>query len=493
MTIPASDIVQVNPGVISAGGNPLALNGLILSQNTIIPTMSAQSFVSSTAVKNFFGAASSEYAISLIYFQGFDNSTIKPGVLHFAPYVLTDRAAWVQSGSLSSLSLAQLQALTGTLIVTVDGTTFTSSAINLTGAASFSAAATTIAAAFTGAGKPTCTWNPINSTFVLTSPTVGATSTIGYCTGTLATSLKFASATGALLSQGDIADTPTTAMDNAKAVTQNWVTFMTLWEPLLAAKQLFADWVQAQNQRYSYVVWDTDAQAIVANSTTCFGAVAKALAYDGIFVVYNTKELAAMTLGTVGSIDFSATNGRITFAFKSQSGFTPTVTDQQIAATLTANGYNFYAQYATSNNTFNWLYNGQTPGKWIWFDSFINQIQLNGAFQLALMTLLGNVKSIPYNEAGYSLIRAAMSSPINAALNFGTIRAGVALSPSAAAQVNQAAGLNIAGILAQQGYYLQVLDPGTIVRGNRGTPVINFWYTDGGAVQRIVVASTDIL
>jgi len=40
---------------------------------------------------------------------------------------------------------------------------------------------------------------------------------------------------------------------------------------------------------------------------------------------------------------------------------------------------------------------------------------------------------------------------------------------------------------------LQVLDPGAQVRGNRGTPVINFWYTDGGAVQQITLASIDIL
>ena len=51
----------------------------------------------------------------------------------------------------------------------------------------------------------------------------------------------------------------------------------------------------------------------------------------------------------------------------------------------------------------------------------------------------------------------------------------------------------MATIIEQQGYYLQILDPGAQVRGNRGTPVINFWYTDGGAVQKITIASIDIL
>lgn len=300
-------------------------------------------------------------------------------------------------------------------------------------------------------------------------------------------------ATGALLSQGDDVDTPATCMDMVKSKTQNWVSFMTMWEPVTADKTAFAVWTNAQNQRYAYVVWDTDGQAIVNGSTTSFGYIAKTAAYDGVVPVYNTAALAAFVLGSIGSIDFSRKNGRITAAFKSQSGFTATVTDQQIATNLLANGYSFYGTYATANDSFTFLYNGQMTGKWKWLDTFVDQVYLNSQFQLALMDLLTSVKSIPYNEAGYSLIRAAMLDPIQSALNFGGIRAGVSLSNSQKAQVNQAAGLDVSTIIEQQGYYLQVLDPGAQVRGNRGTPVVNFFYTDGGAVQKISVASVDIL
>jgi len=86
-----------------------------------------------------------------------------------------------------------------------------------------------------------------------------------------------------------------------------------------------------------------------------------------------------------------------------------------------------------------------------------------------------------------------MIDPIQAALNFGGIRAGVTLSEQQKALVNGAAGVDAAQIIEQQGSYLQILDPGAQVRGNRGSPVINFWYTDGGAVHKINVASTDIL
>jgi hypothetical protein len=493
MTIPASEIVVVNPGVVGTGGNPLALNGVILSKNPLLPTNAVRPFASADAVSSFFGPASAELAIAQVYFLGYDNSTIKPGTLFFAPYADVARAAWVQSGSLAGLSLTQLQALSGTLIVTVDGTLFTSSTINLATATSFSNAATMIAAGFTGAGKPTCTWNAVLSVFTLTSATTGATSTITYATGTLSAGLKLTSATGAILSQGVVVDTPATAMNAVKNATQNWVDFMTLWEPNLTDKLAFAEWSNGQNQRYMYVCWDTDAQAIVSGSTTSFGAVVKSLQYDGVTAVYNTANLAAFMLGSVASIDFTRLNGRITAAFKSQSGFVPTVTDQQIGANLLANGYNFYGAYATANDQFNFLYNGQMAGKWKWVDAFVNQVYLNSQFQLALLSLLKNITSIPYNESGYSLIRAAMIDPIASAINFGGIRAGVTMSASQKAQVNQAAGLDVSTIIEQQGYYLQILDPGAQVRGNRGTPVINFWYTDGGAVQKITVASIDIM
>jgi hypothetical protein len=494
MTIPASDIVVVNPGVVGSGGNPLALNGVILSKNTLLPTGEIRSFASPAAVSAFFGPASAEYAIAQTYFLGFDNSSIKPGALLFAPYVDTARAAWLQSGSFAGVSLTELQAIpAGVLTVTVDGVAKTSSSIDLSAVASFTAAATAIAAGFTGPSNPTCTWNAVNSTFTLTSPTTGDASLITYATGTLSAGLLLTSATGAVKSQGQAVDTPTTAMDSVKAATQNWVDFMTLWEPLPADKELFAEWSNAQNQRYVYVAWDTDAQAIVQGSSTCFGAIAKNLAYDGVMAVYNTKELAAFVMGTVASIDFTRTNGRITAAFKSQSGFVPTVTDQQVAANLLANGYSYYGAYATANDQFNFLYDGQLPGKWKWLDTFVNQVYLNSQFQLALLSLLTNVKSIPYNEQGYSLIRAAMIDPINSGINFGSIRTGIALSESQKAQVNQAAGRDVSTTLEQQGYYLQILDPGAQVRGNRGTPVINFWYTDGGAVQKITVASIDVM
>ena len=91
------------------------------------------------------------------------------------------------------------------------------------------------------------------------------------------------------------------------------------------------------------------------------------------------------------------------------------------------------------------------------------------------------------------MVRAAMNDPILSAINSGIIRFGISLSSSQKSQVNQAAGKDVASSIEQHGYYLQILDPGAQVRGNGGSPIINLWYTDGGDIQKITIASIAIM
>jgi hypothetical protein len=502
MTIPASAIVSVNPGVISAGGNALVLNGLMLTTNTAIPIGAVQPFASQLAVANFFGAASSEASLAANYFSGFDNSTQKPGNLLFSQYPTAPVAAYLRGGSLAAMTLTQLQALSGTLTVTVDGAAKTSTSVNLSSATSFSNAATMITAAFTSG--PTVTYDSQRAAFVVTSGTTGASSTMSFATGTLAAGLNLTSATGAVLSQGAIAATPSGAMNAIISITQNWAAFMPIFEPVIADKTAFATWTAAQNNRYAYIQYDTDANAVVSGNTTSFGAQVIANSYSGSVPISGSAvtaaaagstlgamlpPIAAFVLGSIASIDFARTNGRITFAFKSQSGLAAVVADQTTANTLQANGYNFYGAYATANQGFTFFYPGSVGGKFTWLDEYINEVWMNSQLQLAMMTLLTQVTSVPYNTAGYALIDAACADPIKAALNFGAIRAGVPLSTLQAAEVNQAAGLAIDQTLSTRGWYLQILPATAQVRGARQSPPMTLWYMDGGAVQQLTLAS----
>jgi len=499
-SIPASAIVSVIPSVISAGGSALDLIGLCLTQNTRVPTGEVLSFPSSASVSSYFGATSVEAAQAAIYFAGFEGSNVLPAAMLFAQYNTADVPGYLRGGSVASLTLAELQALSGTLTITVAGVAETSSSISLSAATSFSDAASIIEAAFT---SPTfaITYDSVSGAFVFTTTTTGATETITYATGTLAAGLALTQATGAILSQGAAAQTsPSAFMAGIVNQTTNWATFWTDFDPDAgtgnAVKYEFAQWVGTTTNRFAYIAEDTDITATEStNATTSLGQKVKAAGISGVSLWYAPTTpygLAAFVSGAIASIDFTQTNGEATLAFKSQSGLAATVTDQTSAANLIANGYNFYGAYATANESFIFSYPGSVSGSFEWLDAYVGQIWLNNALQLALMELLTNVKSIPYSPAGYGLISAAMQDPINAAVTFGLITPNVTLSSAQIAEVNNAAGTNIANTLQSQGWYLQIQAPTAQTRGNRTSPPVNFWYCQGGSIQKINVASVEV-
>lgn len=389
------------------------------------------------------------------------------------------------------MTLTQLKAIpSGTLTITMNGMVKVSTSISLSGATSFSNAASLITAAFTGG--PTFTYDSQLAAFKAVSSTTGAASTMTFASGTLATDLKLTSATGAVLSQGSDISVPSTFMDQVKSAVQNWATFTSIFEPVTADKILFATWSNGQNQRFQYVGWDSDVTAIQSENTTSFGPLCLAANYDGVICIYPSYEKAAFYCGVVASIDFTRTNGRITFAHKHQSGLEADVIDETAYKNLLANGYNCYARFATANDQFVLFENGNVPGQWTWSDPYVNQIRINSQFQLALMTLLSSVNSLPYNADGYAMIERTLQDPIDEALDFGSIRPGVSLSSQQASIVNMQAGVEIDKVLEQKGYYLQVLDATAQTRGLRESPPISFWYMDGGSIHKITMPSISV-
>lgn len=635
--IPASMIVNINPGVVPAGGSALDLSGLMLTNSTRVPTGSVVSFPTADAVAAYFSPSSAEAAAADVYFGGYSISTVKPAAMLFAQYPTAPQgvAPWLRGGSLADMTLAELRAIpNGTITVTINGDLKTSGTINLSAVASFSAAATaiqtalaaydavttaaiattttlsvtasitgvvldvtavgggsvqvgaiitgtgvaagtqvlkqlsgtangvgtylvsieqsvgsttitgsygtmtvsavasgalavgqvlsgsgvtagtTITALLTGtggtgtyvvspsqtassttisAGPATVTYDSVSSAFVITGGTPGTTGTITYAAGAMATSLKLTQATGATLSQGAPEGVPATNMAAIVGQTQNFASFATLFEPLTDTKLAFADWNSGEDDRYLYVCWDSSITA-TQDDAGCIGRLIQAAEYSGTAPIYSPTEqyLTAFLMGAVASIDFARTNGRITLAFRSQAGIVPSVTDQTTAVQLAANGYNYYGQWATANDEFNWLYPGQVSGDFLWIDSYVNQIWLNNNLQLALMVLLDQTGNIPYNDAGYGLIRASVLDPINAALNFGAIRPGVTLSAAQVAAINNAAGFDVATTVQNQGWYFLVQDASPEVRAARGSPPCTLWYTDGQSVQQITLASLQV-
>lgn len=490
MSIPASQIVEVNPGVLAAAGSAVDLNGLILTQDPTVPTGQVVPFTTAQDVKDYFGPESTEGDLATIYFNGYENNTKKPGLLYFAQYLAEDTKAFIRGGSLGNMTLDDLVKLTGEITLTVSGASVSKNAISLADATSFTNAAELIETAL---GKDVkVSFTNVTNAFVITDAGTNQPSTITAATGDLAESLNLTLDKGVTVSQGATALAPGAFMDSITKVSLNWALFTTVWKCSLEELTEFSKWASGQNDRFGFAGWDEDTNAALPDPTGTWGAALNDNKYSGSIPTFGNQNHAVFVLAWAASLDFTRLNGRATLAFRSQSGLAASVENASDANNLITNGYNYYGDYATSKENFLFYYPGLVSGKWRWADSFVNQIWLNANLQLALLRLLMDSPSVPYNTAGYSLVEAACLDPVLQAVNFGAIRTGVILSESQKAQIANAIGQDISQSLTAKGFYIQITPAPASVRVERASPSITLYYTDGGSIQKLVVASIAI-
>lgn len=140
-TIPARRFVNIIPGVLAPAGNALDAIGLMLTTSRRVPVGTVQSFASAPSVESFFGGGSVDATLAPYYFDGFVNASALPGAMLIAQYPITGMPAWLQGGNVSSLTIPEIQAISGTLDVTIDGFAYSASSLTLAAATSFSSAA----------------------------------------------------------------------------------------------------------------------------------------------------------------------------------------------------------------------------------------------------------------------------------------------------------------------------------------------------------------
>lgn len=507
MSISMSQISKVTPEVLAVGGGGTTLNGVLLTQNPFAPLGALLTFSTATAGGAYFGLTSVEYQAMLAYFGGVQGMPQTPGTLFVMGYNTAAAAAYLRGASLSLLTLTQLQAISGTLTVTVDGTAESSSSFSLSAATSFANAATIITAAFASPNF-TFTYDAQHFAFVITSLTTGANSSVAFAAGTAAVALGLSVGSGGVQSLGQVALTPATAMAQLISLTKNWACWTTAWEPDLADKISFSQFATQSNSQFAYAGYDSDVGALTAGNTepwvyqiTEVGTSAGTIpTWGGTAAQTNFGLYAAiLVLSWAASLNFAQTNGRTELAFRSQAGLVPSVTTDPAYTALMANGYNFYGQYGSANTTDEWYFPGNVTGPFTWASSYINQIWMNSNIQAALIALLRSAPEIPYNPTGYALIEetlaggtGATGGPIQQALNFGAIRTGVTLSTSQIAALLSSISTDVSTQITAQGYYLQILPAPPSARTTRSSPPMTLWYTDGGSIQQLNIASIEL-
>lgn len=496
-TIPLNHIVSMQPGVIGAGGTPGLLSGVVLTSDPSIPPGFLFNAFQISDASGWFGPGAPETTAASYYFPGIVNGGQLPYTLIYAAYLTTATPAGSYGAQLTGLTLTTLQTYTGTLLVTIGGTLYTSSTITLTSATSFANAAALMQAGFTGTPPFTISYDTQRNRFTLLSTATGSAATSSDVSGTLAPLVGLQQASGAFIAAtGAVADTPATAMARLTSLTTNFGTFTTATAQTISEREAFAAWNSGQNYQYAYAAWDTDAADITPDNPASFGAIVFNQPYQGTGPLYGDITTAASVMGYAASINYNVVNGRTTLAFR-QFNAAPnaTATTLATAAALESNNYTYFGAFANAANNWTIGYPGKLSGAFLWWDTYLNQVWLNRSLQLALFEALLAYNSLPYNQDGYTAIYRAGVDVIDAAVTNGVIRAGVTLSQSQQQQVNNAAGRVISDVLQTRGWYFLVGDPANVAqtRGVRGSPQVTLWYCDGGSIQTLNVQSLAII
>ena len=494
-TIPASYIVAINPRLIPAGGNDLEFNGLFLTESALIPADAPlMSFTSAATVGAFFGETSDEYAAASQYFLGYNNSFAKPRRVMFGRRIASACGAWIRGAKFTG-TLSDFAAMAaGTLNITINGTEIALTSLDFTSCTSFSAAATVLQTALaTELSSVTVTYSSLTGAFQINSPSTGDDEAITYATGTAATLMNLTQTAGAVLSQGSDALTQTANMNAITNQSQNWVTFTTLYTATDDEHLGLAQWASNQGIEYLYVGWSAAANLLSQSDTSSIAYQIEQAEYSATALVYDNVLVAAFVLGVAASIDWERYQGTITFAFKHADGLAPTVTDEAEAAILDGKRVGYIGKFATRNDNFTFFYSAQMYGRYNFIDTFVNTIWLRNVMQVSIMNGLTSNGRVPYNDRGYALIRAWLQDPVNRATNNGVIDPGVTLSESQKAQVFNETGKDLSTELWTKGYAILVEDAGAAVRVGRNSPNISVYYTYGGSVHRIEVASTALV
>lgn len=497
-------IVDSTPHVIAATPALRAyFNGAVISRNERIPInpQTALAFTSALAVSNYFGLDSEEYNNALVYFKGFDKSTVKPSYLYFIRQADVAAAAWLRGGSLENMTLAQLQDLSGTLTLTVDAETKTTASIDLSGATSFSNAATLIDTALNTAFTATvgCTYDSLLSAFVIESGTTGVSSIVSFATGTLSASIKLTSTTGAVQSIGVDAEIITKPLDRLIDVALNWTLFTAVIDDLTDAERLtLAQWADSSKD-YRYICWDDNADLVGAGDTTSFAVLMNGVKDDNgnyiveptyslkyTAIVYSSIEMAMALMGFCAAINIDPLrNGKwVNLAFLTQTGLLPSVYNTTYAENLISKGVSFYGNFATAANNHPCFWNGKETGVFLWLQDSLADKKIRADIAEAFINFAQSRQNLPFNPETYQALAAYMDANVfQSAVQIGMINKGVELDEGQKLQLidhfdNQYAAQNV----FDRGFFFTAISASSLDRADRNLPAL-YAYTTGGSVQ----------
>lgn len=496
--------IQVTNTVEDSLNNAKTFAGLALTINPAIPTTNPiLQFTNLPDVGTYFGTGSNEYASARKYFASCQTAVTLPPYIYFGRLILSNVGAWLRGGEVDdpATKLTALQAITaGVITVTVNGTSYVTTAIDLSTATSLSNAATLIETAITTAHVPiatifTLTYDGVRNTFYSANTDSGAASTLGYFSSTttnLATILQMTQATNAVLSQGADAMTVTQNLTSLQGgfTDQFGLYFVDNLNSMLTdtLNLELAQWVSDQGDKYWSNVWSNEVALESLTDTTSIWYLVNQAGINNCSIfdeaIYNNSDRVSAAVGIIASVDLTQSNSAITLAWKQQTGLLPSVTNTNIARILDQKGINYYGKVALTGSalTQNFFYPGAISGKWVFVDNLVGAVWIAFQCQFEVVAVFLGVGEVPIDPDGQGQVRTALNTALEGSKANGIVVTGLTFDNATAIEIKTTFGIDSIE-LTNNGYAILNTLP---IAGLRKLRVSSPWYvlyTKGSAYQ----------
>lgn len=458
---------------------------LVAGDSAVIDTRERiRTYTTLESVATDFGLSAPEYYAADLYFS----QSPHPTNLMIGRWASADTSAVLYGGTLSAAeqTIGTWQAITtGSFKINIDGTDRSITALNFSAATTMAGVAALIN---TGLGVyGGCTWD--GSSFVITSDSSGAASTLGYAVAAasgvdISALIKCTSATAASASIAGIdAEEPVAC---ALILTQKSAAWFGLQFAATASITddqhiAVAAFIEGLDLKRIYGITSQDADCLDSTSTSDIMYRLEALAYKRTWTQYSSSSAyAAVSAFSRGfAVNFNANRSTITLMYKTEPGITAeTITESQATALKDKNG-NVFVEYV--NDTAIIQYGTMASGHY--FDEIHGLSWFEDAVQNAVYNLLYTSKTkIPQTDAGQNQIVAAIASVCREGVNNGLIAGGV-WNANGFGQLSQ-------GDYLPDGFYIYASPmalQAQAVRETRVAPPIQVAIKLAGAIQEVDV------
>ena len=418
-TIPVSRIVNVTVLVAAtAPAAPTFSRGLCVGSSARLPVGNRLRLYNNlTEVGADFQTTDEEYRFAQRYFA----QSPSPEELMIGRRLTAAYAGTLTSG-VRDATLAHYTAITnGGFDLSVNGTLLQVFGLDLHTATDMADVAVLVQTKLAAAlASTTCVDDGTH--FIVTSPTTGSSSVVGYAvppTGgstpvDVSALLGLSVAQQAVRQGGAPSETVTDSLNNLAHVDGSWYGFHLTKEVTNTDKENASLWAEGTPNKFHFIT-SADAPILDPTATTDLASVLKAAQYTHTLLQYSSTDdyacASAMARGL--EVDFSQINATITLMFKQEPSIAPENLTATQYATLDAKNVNYLA---TVSNGFIMLFNGVTPsGRF--FDEVMGLDWFKADMANNVFTALATSPTkIPQTDKGVEVLLQAASTTCQTAV-----------------------------------------------------------------------------